>query len=94
MALGLVPDAGPRLVVDPDGDELDQMLTVRADDTERAVLRVGEPARALDDRAQHRREVEPGPDREHGLEQDAKPVGGGRDDDRPLLELAEQVFEP
>ena len=88
VALGFVSDARPHLVVDSDGHELDQMVTIGTDDSERPVLGVGEPARTLHDRAQHRWKVEPGPDREHGLEQDAEPVGRRRDDDGPLLELA------
>ena len=94
VTLGLVSDAGARLVVDPDGHELDEMLAVGPDDPQGPVLRVGEPARPFDDGSEHRGEIEPHTNREHRLEQHPEAIGGRRDDHRPLLELAEQIFEP
>ena len=69
VALGQVADLAPCFRIEADGDELREPGAGLVEHTERAVLRVDEIGRHLDDALQRFREVELGTDREHRVEQ-------------------------
>ena len=69
VTLGQVADRTARVVVDADGDELGEARARLVEHAERAVGGVDEVDGAADDAPQHRRQVEVGADRQHGVEQ-------------------------
>ena len=64
-----------------------------ADDTERAVGRVDQADRGLDDPPQGRLQVQAGPDRHDRLKQTAHPVPGRQHRLQPALQLGEQLIK-
>jgi hypothetical protein len=91
-ALRPVVDLGDLGGVEAYRDELGEPL-VLANDAERAVPGIDELDGRLHDPAQRRLEVQPGPDRDDGLQQAAHPVPGRDDSLKPRLELPKQVIQ-
>ncbi len=77
MTLGERPDGGPLVLFDADREEFRQRGAGWVEHAERAVARVGELDRRLDDPLKGRREVEVGADRHDGAEQPAQAPRSG-----------------
>ena len=80
----------------PDRDELGQpqfAAVIVADDAERAVGRVDQADRGLDDPPESGLQVQAGADRHDRLEQAAHPVPGRQHRLQPALQLGEQLVE-
>src|SRR5262249_61734319 len=84
---------GDLRLVAADGDELGQPAVV-TDHAERAVARLDQRHRGLDDLAEHDLQVQVATDRDDGLQQDVDPVAGVKYRLKPGLQLGEQVVEP
>ena len=91
-ALGPVVDPGDLVLGQPDRDELGQPLAL-ADDAERAVGRVHQPDRGLDEPPQRGFQVQAGADGHDRLEQAAHPVPGPQHDLQPGLQLGQELVE-
>ena len=86
-------DRGDLRFVQADGNEFGQPAVV-ANHAERAVARLGQRHRGLDDLAEHDLQVQVAADGDDGLQQDMDPVAGGQHRLEPGLQLGEQLIEP
>ena len=95
-ALGPVVDPGDLVLAQADRDELGQPpfpAVIVADDAERAVGRVDQADRGLDDPPEGGLQVQAGADGDDRLEQAAHPVPGRQHRLQPTLQLGEQLVE-
>ena len=95
-ALGPVVDPGDLVLAQADRDELGQPpfpAVIVADDAERAVGRVHEADRGLDDPPEGGLQVQAGADGHDRLEQAAHPVPGRQHRLQPALQLGEELVE-
>ena len=92
MPLRPVVDRGDLRLGQANRDELGQPAVV-ADHAERAVARLDQRHRGLDDLAEHDLQVQVATDRDDGLQQDVDPVAGGQHRLEPGLQLGEQVVK-
>ena len=95
-ALGPVVDPRDLVLAQADRDELGQPqfpAVVVTDDAERAVGRVHQADRGLDDPPEGGFQVQPGADGHHRLEQPAHPVPGCQHRLQPALQLGQQLVE-
>jgi hypothetical protein len=87
-----VVDPPDLLLGEPDRDELREPAAL-PDHAHRAVLRVHERHRRLDDAPQYHLDVEVRADGDDGVEQSVHPVPGGHDRLQPDLQLRQQLVQ-